>query len=373
MKNIIFFKTTADFDNTGEVLIYKSLLEFIRSHGDVVINDGNGIQSKFLTRIGIRDSERLSVKTKQKFVSYMICVALTNLFRGNRVFFITGVGEHSVSGMKSVVKNMMSFVLLIILRILRVKIIRVGMSIRFDGFWAKFSEKVLSSVINHYYVRDGISFNNCRCIGIKKCKIAPDLSWGYRVPYCEEDKSRNDLYMSFRFYCESKENSETYRKKIEETVKQIVLGIYNKIQGNIVFSYQCDEDELFMNSILRQLPPIPNLIMSKELVTLDNAKKYYGNAALILSNRLHVLLLGYKFGAPTVCVSDIENHRKIQGIFLDNGLEANLLDYNLSADVLNELILKKMANRNSIEENYRSVERANYQKLLDVFSCVFEK
>lgn len=36
MKNLIFYKTTADFDNTGEVLIYKSLLQFLRKYGDVI-------------------------------------------------------------------------------------------------------------------------------------------------------------------------------------------------------------------------------------------------------------------------------------------------------------------------------------------------
>ena len=68
MKNLIFYKTTADFDNTGEVLIYKSLLEFLRQHGDVIINDGKSIQPKFLLRIGINDNEKLSNNTTLSFI-----------------------------------------------------------------------------------------------------------------------------------------------------------------------------------------------------------------------------------------------------------------------------------------------------------------
>ena len=39
MKPLIFYKTTANFNNTGEVLIYKSLLEKLRIYGRVIIDD----------------------------------------------------------------------------------------------------------------------------------------------------------------------------------------------------------------------------------------------------------------------------------------------------------------------------------------------
>ena len=105
MKNLIYYKTTADFDNTGEVLIYKSLLEFLRQHGDVIINDGKSIQQKFLSRIGVRENEKLSHHTTLSFIPYMLCSSLIGLMKGQRFYFVTGVGEHSVCGLKSIIKN----------------------------------------------------------------------------------------------------------------------------------------------------------------------------------------------------------------------------------------------------------------------------
>ena len=43
-----------------------------------------------------------------------------------------------------------------------VKVVRIGMSIRFGGKFERLSERLLSSAFNHYYVRDSISLNYCR-------------------------------------------------------------------------------------------------------------------------------------------------------------------------------------------------------------------
>lgn len=373
MSNTIFYKTTADFDNTGEVLIYKSLLEFLRKYGNVIVNDGVGIQPKFLNRIGIVDKERLSKKTSLKFIPYMIFKSIIGIFKRDKIFFVTGVGEHSVVGIKCVVKNIVSFLFLLILRLCGVTIVRIGMSMRIQGTMAALSEKLLSRMINHYYVRDSISLNNCKKAGVKKCKMAPDLSWGYKVPNEDQCKNRKDIYMSFRFFCESKNGCGLYQEKIISVIKQIVAEIHDKIDGNIVFSFQCDEDKSFMESIFLQLSHIPNLIMSKELITLDNANSYYGNAKVILSNRLHVLLLGYKFGAPTICITDKEKHRKIQGIFSDNGLLGNLIDFNIPENQLIANIIHILDNCNAIEGQYRIAEENNYSHLSNVFKHIFEK
>lgn len=75
---IIFYKTTADFDNTGEVLIYKTLLENLRTYGDVIVDNSPKIQALFLERIGIRDTEKLHTYTKMSFLTYIIISSLSN-------------------------------------------------------------------------------------------------------------------------------------------------------------------------------------------------------------------------------------------------------------------------------------------------------
>lgn len=371
MKKVIFYKTTADFDNTGEVLIYKSLLNFLRPYGEVIVNDGQSIQPKFLSRIGVTDEERLSHHTTLSFIPYMFLTALMGLFKKHEVYFVTGVGEHDISGLKAIIKNLAAFTFLFCLRLTGVKVVRIGMSMRLGGVIECLSERMLSWMFNHYYVRDSISFSNCNKAGVTKCKMAPDLSWGYQSHFRDKGSMRKDVYMSFRYYCETKENSDSYREQLVKAVKLLVPHIADTIDGNVVFCYQCDEDYIFMSEIYEQLSYVKNLKLCNELITFDNAAKFYSKAIYILSNRLHVLLLGYKYGAPTICLSDIEKHRKIHGIFSDNGLQEVLLDIHTPSDKLIAHLSHLSRQISVLENNIRSAEKKNKQVLEDIFQGIF--
>lgn len=346
MKNLIFYKTTADFDNTGEVLIYKSLLQFLRKYGDVIVNDGDSIQPKFLERIEIAEQERLSNWTNNSFIVHMLCTALRNIFSSRQIYFVTGVGEHSVRTGKAVLKNFFAIGFIGLMRCCGVKAIRIGMSMRFsNNFLAKRSERMLSHLFNHYYVRDSISLNNCREAGVKKCQLAPDLSWGYAInaPATKTKEDKDVIIFSFRNYCESGVNREAYKKLLTERIVALITYLTEKGIYKIWLTHQCNEDYTYAKEIYDLLPARNRVELKQELVTLENGEDYYGKAILTLSNRLHVMLLAYKFGSPTVCLTDVERHRKITGIFRDNNLGDVLMDINEPPHSIQEKVEKLMA------------------------------
>lgn len=371
MKNLIFYKTTADFDNTGEVLIYRNLLNFLRQYGNVIINDGKAINPIFLNRICVSTSERLSNFTSSPFIIYILLCSLRNLFTKKQVWFVTGVGEHNVCGWKDIAKNIISFLFLLTLKCFKVKILRIGMSIRFGGKIECLSEKLISSVIDYYYVRDSISYNNCKHSGIDKCQQAPDLSWGGFYGNSDRKASTNNILLSFRDFCVSESEKEVYKK---ELLSKILLLIdYYLAESwckNIYLAYQCDVDADFMHEIY-EMRKDNRVCMINELITLDNADEYYGNVDVIFSNRLHVLLLGYKFGAPTICLSNIEEHKKIVGILKDNGLTGALLDIKIDNSELVNEFKKINKERLIIEEKYVDAEKSNYNQLNSIFQKIF--
>lgn len=69
MKNKIFFLPASQVDNTGDVLINKVLLDQLRKHGELIINDENK-PDWFLDEIGVVKSERLSSHTTSKFYDF---------------------------------------------------------------------------------------------------------------------------------------------------------------------------------------------------------------------------------------------------------------------------------------------------------------
>ena len=373
MKNLIFYKTTADFDNTGEVLIYSSLLYFLRRYGNVVIDDGPHNSPLFLERIGIREEERLSRLSRLSFISFMCKSSFLSLFSKRRIWFVTGVGEHDVRGVKSIIKNLLAFCFLGILRFCGVHVLRIGMSMRFNGRWEMFSEKLLSSIVNFYYVRDSISLTNCHQAGITKCRLAPDLSWGRKFDNLggAENKKTNIVF-SFRDFCESIADNGAYKQKLTEKILLIIDRYTEDSQcGQILLTYQCNADYDYMRDIY-SLCQHKKVKLADELITLENAHKYYGQASTIFSNRLHVILLGYKFGAPTICVSDIDKHRKIKGILEDNHLKEALLDINLHPSEFIQRLSIINERKDEIESKYKDAEKNNYQKLTTIFESLFD-
>lgn len=118
--------------------------------------------------------------------------------------------------------------------------------------------------------------------GVKKCQLAPDLSWGMKIECCQTELQRNDIYMSFRSFCEGgMDDNGIYRQELKEVIKHIVRNIRIKVDANIVFFFQCDEDYVFMKEIYDDLSEVKNLIMMNELLTLDNAYRYYGKAKCV--------------------------------------------------------------------------------------------
>ena len=119
------------------------------------------------------------------------------------------------------------------------------------------------------------------------------------------------------------------------------------------------------------LPVKDNVTLVDELVTLDNGNEYYGRAAMTFSNRLHVMLLAYKFGSPTVCITDVKHHRKIAGIFHDNSLDNVLVDINQNDNQIQNVINGLLDKKELLESRIRERESNNYKELSGIFAKIF--
>lgn len=370
-KPIIFYKTTADFNNTGEVLIYRTLLENLREYGHVIVDDSSHIQPLFLKRIGIRDDERRSRYTDLSFTKFIIASSFKNIFARHRMYFATGVGDHAVIGFKGAIKNFISFLFILLIRLCGVKTLRIGMSIRFEGTLAKLSERLLAVAIPNYFVRDSISADNCHKAGVN-VRIAPDLSWGYRVSGIKHsNKDSNLIILSFRDYV-TRQAIEPYRTELYNCIGSLLKHIFKDKTKKVLLTYQCDHDKYVQEEILRKFGHLGNISIAHELITLENANEYYGKASIVLSNRLHVLLLGYKYGALTIGLTDLKAHVKIRGIFEDAHLGSHLIDIHQPIENIYSHYDSLASN---IEDNWQDIHRMearNYQSLKEVFERVFK-
>jgi len=307
MANIIFFKTSADYKNTGEVLIYKSLLELLRNYGKVIMDDKNPKSNEFLQQIGMIDSERLSCISKLPFMLALL---------GHGTFLVTGVGKHNLYSCKAAIKNFLAVFFLIFARICGVKIIRLGMSIEIRGFLCRLSERLLAYFLYLYAVRDSISLDFVKRSGVQKAIILPDLSFAYNVKY---GKKKREPHLALVLRPFKGEASSLWQNPME----QIICKFLEKnIDASVFIGFQHASDQEYSKSLYSALSAkFPEKIyFNSAQVTLENAGDFYGKCMYVLSNRLHSLLLSYKYGVLPVPLIHKTGFHKITGIFCDAGL-----------------------------------------------------
>ena len=83
------------------------------------------------------------------------------------------------------------------------------------------------------------------------------------------------------------------------------------------------------------------------------------------------MLLGYKYGALTVGLTDIKEHSKIFGIFKDEQLENHLIDINSTDDDICSSYDSLALNLNYEWKKIHDVELKNYMVLKDIFKFIF--
>jgi polysaccharide pyruvyl transferase WcaK-like protein len=85
------------------------------------------------------------------------------------------------------------------------------------------------------------------------------------------------------------------------------------------------------------------------LLSLTDIPHVYGSAALVISNRLHSLLLGLQWGGVPLAVIRASEPEKVRNQFLDLNLAEHIVD--LAAPNLGQGIVERVLNRhNAVQE-----------------------
>lgn len=353
--NHFFYQTKTKFSNTGDVLINKALIDLLRSYGTIHVNDSSIIPSFFIEQLGIKDSERMFLSNNKMFTYCIVKFAIKRFCSDDKVFIVSGLGHNYGNSLNKVISNVVAGVLFPLLRVLKVKIIRIGGSMGpFSNLLAK-TEYFRSIFINYYFVRDTESLNLCHSIGIKKAKICPDLSWVYNPLDTITDKK--NITVNLRSSTLDEFVYEDYKNKIFKNLSVILfrmveyLGADTKIQ----IVYQVAEDKSFAEEVYLNIKFQFNTSIFIDQLTLETAKKYYGNSLFTISNRMHSLLLCHKYDSLSIPLIDKTEHVKITATFKDANLEELIQDINNDVDFA--IIDKIIAKRSEYLKSIKSVEK----------------
>lgn len=373
MKKTIFYQAVTQFENTGDLIINKSLIDLIRPHGDLIIND-KGVPKAYLDQLGVGRNELLSTKTRNTFVLYLVKNSILSMFQKNkRIYLFSGPGHFYGTSKRRVLYTIVAGFIFMMLNLFGCKIVKVGSSmgplsrllLRAESFRAKF--------IDCYFLRDSKSIELAKSGGIQHANFFPDLAWALKPTIrSTSDISKDTILFSFRSSTHSmSSNNQAYQEKLFQLVDRISNTLVNENSNyKILVSYQVEHDYSFCKEVFSLLKGRYNVSFIEEMITTSNAESIYRGVKYIFSNRLHVLLYGYKFGALPIPMIDSKEHLKITGIFEDAKLGKLILDINnLNMDLfLDDLIKNSLIKYNRLVNVEKKYTLESEQLMTEIFN-----
>lgn len=367
--NYIFYQTKTKFINTGDALINKALLDVLRDYGKLKCNCSKEIPDQFIEELGIRKDEKVISDGELSFVFNIIKQKFKNK-KGDRIYVFSGLGHHFGKSPKKIIRNIIAGIFIFPLyRILGVKIIRIGFSLGPVSKLLGISEKIRSIPVNGYYVRDEASLKLCYKLKIKKAMLCPDMSWIYLMKEPRKTNNSNIVTVCLRESIFDTEDNK-YRNNLEMKLDTILSKISSVNKDmKVIFSFQVAEDKDFTYYLYSKYKSKYECEFVKEQISLETAEKLYGRAEYNISNRMHSILLSYKYGCLPIVITDLKQHKKISQTLEDSNFNEIGIDIYESNDNKIEYLVK---NKEEILNKIFKIEEKNQKETVKILNKIFE-
>lgn len=368
--NYIFYQTKTKFSNSGDALINRALIEILREYGQVCANCSSKIPEEFINELGILPEEKMISDGEASFAGYVVKCAIKNKKSNDKVYVFSGLGDVHGGGKKRVIRNLLSSALTVVYNVLGIKTVRIGRSIGNITKGMGYSERIRSYVTTHNFVRDTQSLERCKKMKIGNVEFCPDMSWLYLKNHSRKMNSCLDIVVNMRgSTLEAYE--EGYAKKIIPVCGEIIEEIQKCSTAGVkvYFVFQVEEDRRITEELYNVYKYKYSCEFVDDRLKLADVKDIYCNAGFHISNRLHSLLLGYKYGSLPIALIDTEKHLKISSTFIDCGLDMLMIDM-YDKESLNNRMKEIIENKEEIYTRVIRVENEMTEKIKKVLDKI---
>jgi polysaccharide pyruvyl transferase WcaK-like protein len=366
--NRIYFSTKTQHENLGDGIIGYELLTLMRNYGELTVDNTNS-PDWYADFLGLSEIEKISHRSNGFIMDIVKSAIMSRLNISNHEVYLILKPGH-IFGTYSIFYNIKYTLFLLFLRILGVKICRFGASLGpFDSKTNTF-ERVRSYFYKSYTSRDSKSHEYACRIKAHSPEKFPDLA--FNIHYCsgvDFDSRNKEIVISFRETIFTGDEDQ-YTSVIENRV--FTADFMKKFGSTIGYLSQVNFDDEYMKKLSDKFGG------TTDIACYDNSKSskanilaIYSDTKIVLSNRLHVLLLAASKGALAIPVISLKKHTKISGIYQDNNLEALIFDLDSENDIC-EHINYIINNKSYYIDLYEKVFYVNKKSIDNSLNFVFK-
>lgn len=368
-KVIFYYKPTFPQDNLGDLVINRSLVYLLSSKGIVNVEDKLLPESFRILLVEGMPNVKLLSKGTSGYKWHLLKNLATRLInRKLKVFLVEPPGHTFNLSPEVSPAHRRKLVALNFYTTLGAKMIRLGVSV------GPFSPAYLKYFSRYYRkakwlgARDTYSLHLAQEVKISSVTPFPDLAWIYpdtiqtssiEIPRHTEKR----IVLSFREVIAGGKSDQAEATFPLPSLLQLVEMAENY---EVIFCHQVEQDKDYVERLYRNLDTThPKTLLSHRL-QIQVALSLYGRGAVVVSNRLHVLLLTILAGGIPLALTDTVRHHKILSMFHDLGIGDLVIDQHqpkgldklwmdLSSDVGAEKIRERLrqAATRSREEIFR--------------------
>lgn len=332
----ILYPSRIESNNLGDIIINALLVRELSKYGTVYFKGNPTTELLHLSKVDNSYNGRIKVLdfNTNSFLIYKFSVLKYILLNRNVSYSFETPGHLSSKEnfFKSILKIFLDLVRTLIYKFFGIKFVRLGVTL---GPYSNFEWYLVRYIIKNSYknvVRDSSNYKFLK-LRNRNVNYLPDLAFLLfndsllklvsNSPFDVE----SDLLISMRGNLKGKKIDNTYFSYQLQKIKDILKN--NLSVKKIIISYQVDADkessQILYDSLQNLFPNITFVFLQNQLSFYD-AIKFYSNSNLLITNRLHVLLISMSLSVPSIIVTDNVNHLKLIDIVNDLQLSELYLD-----------------------------------------------
>lgn len=323
-----YFLCITQPSNLGDLIINKMLIDELSKYGKVFV-DCYKTPERFRKKLFEGNDKLIDVSCKYGFSLKKLDLLRTLIFfkKHHIELFTSSPGPIEASPKSFSLKKMAFNIINLVIRLSGVKHYAIGNCCT----KARLEQQIIDkSYIDKYYLRSIESVEYVNQLGCQSSYI-PDLAYLYRERVTSCTNKDKVVAMSFR---KPTDDMDSFLKWFENTVRYLISEGYD-----IELYYQVESDKAFMKT-LAEIFVNNNVKLLEPTLWYENLS-FYENKCMIISNRLHCLIMGVVNGAiPVAVLKEDKSIAKIKDVFTSSFMgygDCFIVNY-ASLDFIKEIV-----------------------------------
>ncbi len=305
-----FFSLKTQFENVGDALINREMVRLASSYGQAHV-DLSRCPASFVQTLGFDGAATIY----KGFVPLCMSMITRRLKKHPCYYFLSPGGYVGELSYKDVLTRIINTLVLLLFSLIGIRICLVGVSYERLGPRNIFMQKIRSRLLYRHFLRDKTSIEYAKNNGIKVNGIMPDLAFNiFTYELKEQQVKAIPEHVAFSFRTDQ---YEAQKEQVFQTVEALLEMLDQSTNYTLVSQVGRDREGMFELKALIEDKTGSPISFVDGADSIDKCTKAYSACDLVISNRLHSLLIGVSVIGHLVAVTGEGKNKKIEGVLAE--------------------------------------------------------